>query len=74
MRIALRHRPGLVTEQPLDLVQINSPLHESRRERVPQVVEAEIRNTCPIPRFTKLPYQETHLKRIAQRCLEHGPR
>jgi hypothetical protein len=70
MRIALRHRPGFVTEQPLDPVQIDSPLHESRGERVPHIVEAEIWNTGPIPRFTKLPNQEPHLKGIAQRRLE----
>ena len=71
MRIALRHRAGLVTEQTLDLVEIDPALHEPSRERVPHVVKAEIENPCPIPCFTKLPHQETDLQCIAQRSLEH---
>lgn len=61
VRIALRHCPGLVTEQPLDLVEVDPPLHESRRERVPHVVKAEVGNACPISCFTKLPNQEAYL-------------
>ena len=74
IRIALRHRPGLMTEQPLDLVEIGPPLHQSCRERVPHAMKPEIGNPRPILRLTKLPYQEPHLKRMAQRRLEHRSR
>lgn len=70
MRMALCHRPGLVTEQPSDLIEIDPTLHQSRRERVPHVMKAEIGNTGPIPRFTELTHQEPHLKCIAQRRLK----
>lgn len=74
MRIPLRHRARRVAEQTLDFVEIDPPLHESRGERVPHVVKAEVTNACPIPCFTKLPHQEAYLKRIAQGSLEHGSR
>ena len=67
MRIALRHGPGLVTEQTLNLEQIDLALHESCGERVPHVVDAAIGNSAQTPRFAKLPNPESHLKGIAQR-------
>lgn len=48
MRIALRHRAGLVPEQTLDFVQIDSPLHESRRERVPHTYLVRSKAECRV--------------------------
>ena len=42
MGIALCHRAGFVTKQPLDLVQIDPSLDKSRGECVPNVVKAKI--------------------------------
>ena len=42
MGIALRHDRRLMPEQPLHLVDVHACLNESRREGMPEIVEAKI--------------------------------
>ena len=46
MRIALRHRCGFVSQQALDLVQIDSSLCEPSGKRMPQVMKTKIAQIC----------------------------
>ena len=73
MRIALRHQIRLMSEQPLDLVEIHTALNQSRGEGVPHVVKPEVWNSGSIASLTKLPHQKTNLQEIAQWGLEYRP-
>ena len=73
MRIALRHHRRLVSEEPLNLVEIHPALNQPRGEGVSHVVKPEIWNSGPIARLTKLPHQKTNLQEIAKRRLEDWP-
>jgi hypothetical protein len=55
-----------MSEQSLDLVKVDSPLHQSGCERMAQVMEAEIRNARSIASLAKFPTQKPHLKFIAE--------
>jgi hypothetical protein len=46
VRVALRHDGRLVPEQLLHLVEINTRLHESRRERVSEIVKMKFLDLC----------------------------
>ena len=54
MRIPLRHVLSLVSEQPLNLVEINPALHEPRRERMAQIMESKIWNARAIASLTRI--------------------
>ena len=70
MRIALRHRARLMTEKPLHLVQIDSPLYEPRGERMAHIVETKVWNSGSIASLAELSHQISHLELIPERRLE----
>ena len=73
MRIALRHQIRLMSEQPLNLVEIHPALNQPRGEGVSHVVKPEIWNSGPIARLTKLPHEKSNLQEIAEWGLEDWP-
>jgi hypothetical protein len=46
MSISLGHDLTLMTQQPLDLIQISAPLHQGRGKAMPKVVKPEILDPC----------------------------
>jgi hypothetical protein len=61
MRIPLGHVVRFMPKQPLDFIQVDPVLHEPRGERMAQVMEPKIWNTCSIASLTEFPTQEPHL-------------
>ena len=73
VRVSLGHVARLVSQQSLDLVQVDSRLDQSRCERMAKVMEAKVGNLGSISRFAKLSNKEPHLELIAQRRFKDTP-
>ena len=73
VRIPLRHRARLMTKESLHLVQIDSPLDESRGERVSHIVKTKVWNPGPIASLAELSHQISHLELILEWRLKDRP-
>ena len=71
MRIALCHDWRLVSQEALDLVEIDPGLHQPRGEGMPQIMKMEILDTDQLQRSTKGSAEMTVVKKGIRVTREH---